>query len=369
MPAAERFEIRIPASKLLIAMLLIIIPICFAALFSLVQTDAALERTAGAHFKTVAQLSAAQVANFIHERVTEVRNLTITNVVVDAVAAANKKYQARSDAQIAATAAQIDKTWRTSAADPLVAEILATPASQFLRKHLQYDPLLLRITVTDIRGAVVASTHKTMNYFQADEQYWQDIYAEGRGAVSITDILYDDVTKSSYIGVGMPILEEGTNRFVGTLNALVDVSTFFPIVRQVQLGTTGRQMLVKDDGMVVAAPGVSAAAKMKSDEFGAIRDSLGTVSGRQTGYIVATLSSGGQIIGFADTGLKDDYPKLNWVVLAVQETHEAFASIRSADRILALMSVLGLLGVIFFGVYVYLHRQPSYEDIAQVAAH
>jgi hypothetical protein len=33
------------------------------------------------------------------------------------------------------------------------------------------------------------------------------------------------------------------------------------------------------------------------------------------------------------------------------------------------MSVLGLLGVIFFGVYVYLHRQPGYEDIAQVAAH
>jgi hypothetical protein len=364
---AERFEIRIPALKLLIAMLLIIIPICLAALFSLAQTDNALERTMGTHFKVVAQMSAAQVANFIHERVTEVRNLTIAFGVVDAVAAANKKYEGRSDAEIAGAAAKIDEIWNTPAADPLVREILSAPASRFLRKHQQYDPLLLRITVTDSRGAVVAATHKTVNYFQADEEYWQNTYANGRGAVSITDILYDEVTKSSYIGIGMPILEEGTNRLVGTLDALIEVAAISPILRQVQLGPTGHLMLVKDDGTVVAAPGISVAAKMKSDEYAAIRDALGTVSGLQTGYIVAGFRAARQVIGFADTGLKDDYPKLGWVVLAAQDTREAFASVRTADRILALMSVLGLAGVVLFGVYVTLHRRPAYADLAEVS--
>jgi hypothetical protein len=365
---AERFEIRIPASKLLIAMLLIVIPICLAGLFSLGQTDKALERASGTHFKTVAQISAAQVASFIHERVTAVRNLAISFAVADVVVAANKQYQGRSDAEIAAAAAKIDKTWNTPAADPLVREILSTPASRFLRKHQQYDPRLLRITVTDVRGAVVAATHKTLDYFQADEEYWQNIYANGRGAVSITQILYDDVTKSSYIGIGMPILEEATNRLIGTVDALVDVSSLFPIVREVQLGPTGRVMLVADDGTVVAAPGVSTAAKMKSDEYAAIRDALGTVSGRETGYLVADFRAGQQVIGFADTGLKDDYPKLGWVVLAAQDTREAFASVRAADRILTLMSVLGLAGVVLFGVYVYLHRRPTYADLAEVAA-
>jgi hypothetical protein len=365
---AERFEIRIPASKLLIAILLIIIPICLAGLFSFGQTDKALERTVGAHFKTIAQMSAAQLASFIHERVTAVRDLTIASSVIDAVVASDKKNQGRSDSEIAAAAAKIDKTWNTSAADPLVREILSTPASRFLRKHQQYDPLLLRITVTDIRGLVAAATHKTIDYFQADEEYWQNIYANGRGAVSITDILYDDVTKSSYIGIGMPILEEGTSRLLGTLDALVDVSTMFPIVRQVQLGSTGHVMLVKDDGTVIAAPGVSTTAKMHSDEYSAIRDTLGTVSGRQTGYIVAGLRAGRQVIGFADTGLKDDYPKLGWVVLAAEDTREAFAPVRTAERILALMSVLGLAGVVLFGVFIYLHRRPAYEDLAEVSA-
>ncbi len=147
----------------------------------------------------------------------------------------------------------------------------------------QYDPLLRRITVTDIRGAVVAATHKTIDYAQADEEYWQNIYADGRGAVSITDILYDDVTKASDIGIGMPILEEGTNQVVGTLDALVDVSTIFPILRQAQFGPSGRVMLVKSDGTVIAAPAVSTTAKLKSDEYAAVQDALGTVSGRNRG--------------------------------------------------------------------------------------
>jgi hypothetical protein len=364
----ERFEIRIGASKLLIAMLFIIVPICLAGLFSLAQTDRALGRIVGPQFKTITQMSAAQVARFIHERVIAVRDLAIASPVVDVVVGANKRYQGRSDTEVAATFAKIDQTWNTPAVDPLVREILSTPASRFLRRHQQYDPLLLRITVTDIRGAVVAATHKTIDYFQADEEYWQNIYANGRGAVSITDILYDDVTKASYIGIGMPILEEGANQFIGTLDALVDVSSISPILRQPQLGPTGRVMLVKGDGTVVAAPAVSTAAKMKSDEYAAIHDALGTVSGRQTGYIVANLGAGQQVIGFADTGLKDDYPKLNWVVLAAQDTSEAFAPVRAADWIPALMSVLGLAGVVLFGVYVFLHRRPAYADIAEVAA-
>jgi hypothetical protein len=365
---AERFEIRIPASKLLIAMLLIIIPICLVGLFSYGQTDQALERTVGTQFKTIAQMSAAQVAGFIHERVTAIRNLTIDSAVIDVVVSLDKKSQGQSETAIAEAAAKLDKIWNTPAAEPLVREILATPASRVLRKHQQYDPLLLRVTVTDIHGGVAAATHKTVDYFQADEEYWQNIYANGRGAVSITDILYDDVTKASYVGIGMPILEEGTNRFLGTLDALVDISNLFPIVRQAQLGPMGRVMLVKDDGTVIAAPGVSTRAKMQSDEYGAIRDKLGTVSGRQTGYIVAGLRTGRNVIGFADTGLKDDYPKLGWIVLVAQDTREAFAAVRSTERLLALMSVLGLVGVILFGVYVYLHRRPAYADLAEVAA-
>jgi hypothetical protein len=191
-------------------------------------------------------MSAAQVADFIHERVTEVRDLAIDLAVADAVDVANKKYQGRSDAEIATAAQRIEETWNTPADDALANEILSSRASrELLRKYQQFDPQLLRVTVTDIRGAVVAATHKPVKYFHADQEFWQSIYASGGGAVSITDILYDDLTNSNYVGIGMPILEEGTNRLIGVLEALVEVSTNLPIVRQVQLGDTGRLMIAK----------------------------------------------------------------------------------------------------------------------------
>ena len=364
---AERFEIRIPALKLLIAMLVTIIPVCFVALLSITRTDNALKRTIGSHFRAVALMSAGQVADFIHERVMEVRDLAISLAVADAVDAANKKYLGRSDAEIDTAAQRIEETWNTVAVNPLASEILSSGASRLLRKYQQFDPQLLRATVTDMRGGVVAATHKPVKYFHADQEFWQSIYASGGGAVSITDVLYDNVTKSNYIGIGMPILEEGTNRLIGVMEALVEVSANLPILRQVQLGNTGRLMLVKDDGTVVGAPGIPTGAKMKSDEFAALRDALGTASGLHTGYIVATLTSGSQLIGFANTGLKDDYSKLGWVVLAVQDSREAFASVNTVDRLLAIMSILGLGGVVVFGVYVSSHRSPSYVDLAEAS--
>jgi len=99
---------------------------------TIARTDNALKRTIGSHFRAVAQMSAAQVADFIHERVTEVRDLAIDLAVADAVDVANKKYQGRSDAEIATAAQRIEETWNTPADDALANEILSSRASREL---------------------------------------------------------------------------------------------------------------------------------------------------------------------------------------------------------------------------------------------
>ncbi len=226
-----------------------------------------------------------------------------------------------------------------------------------MRRHLDLDRRILRITATDGKGAVVAATHKTLDYYQADEEYWQNIYAQGRGAISLTDILYDDVTKSNYIGVGVPVVEEASSQFIGTVDALVDVSTIFPLVNRIQFGPTARTMLVKDDGTVISAPNIELSMKLKSEEYEAVRDALGSLQGRQTGYLAAGMRSGTRLlIGFADTGLKQDYRNLGWVVMVRQEAREASAPLRVIGNFAYLMVVLGLLMVTLVAVYFFSHR-------------
>ena len=367
MPKEEKFELRVSLPKLLIGLLLTVVPISVLGLYSITQSQKSLERTIGHYFKTIAEGTAVETAHFITDRVTDVGVIAAQPAIIEAVLASNRSYQGMTDAAIAAKIEKIDKTWNTTAADSIVKEMLATRASRLLRRDHDLDPRILRITVTDAKGANAAMSHKTLDYYQADEEYWQNIYAQGRGAISVTDILYDEATKSNYIGIGFPVFEEGSSQFIGTLDALVDVSAIFPIVNQVRIGSSGRTILVKEDGTVISAPDANLAMKLKSDEHAAMQEALRTSQGREIGYVVADIRGSGQnLIGFADTGLKRNFGKLGWIILVCQNTSEAFAPIRTVARLLAFMSLLGLVMVIMVAAWFALHRKQPLTEIGDL---
>jgi hypothetical protein len=364
----DKLEVRIPIQKLLIASVLTIIPISVAGLYSITHSDAELEQAIGESYQTIARSSAAEVSQVIHELVRSVGSIAVESAILDAVNASNGAYQGQSDQSIAARIQSIDKAWLTPAAERIVNGILNSTASKLLRRHRTVDGRFLRITVTDAKGATVAATHKTIDYYQADEKYWQDIYAEGKGAISVTDILFDEITKSFYVGIGAPILEEGTSRFLGTVDALVDVSGIFPVVNRVQLGNTSRAIIVKDDGTIIAAPHVNLAEKAKSEEYQAAEEEIHAPESPGNGYLVTAIRGGPQtLIAYADTGLRRDYRNLGWVVLVAQDASEAFAPIRVAGRLIALMSLLGFGMVTLLAVYFALHREREFDEIGEIA--
>ncbi len=364
--AANSLELRISFKRLLIGLLVTVVPISLAGLYAITRSDHELQRTVGTHFKIFAEAVAWEVSQFVHDRVLDTGKMAAAGAVVEAVSAANRAWEAMSEQAIADRIKKIEEQWPTPASEPAVRQILSSRASLELRKLRDLDPRFLRITVTDARGATVAATHKTLDYFQADEEYWQAIYAQGRGAVSLTDILYDPVTKANYIGIGVPVVEPGTGRFIGTLDALVDVSSLFRVVNQAHPPLNLRTVLVKDDGTVIASPEATLSANLKSAELLAVRDALTSVAGRQTGYLVTEVPEmGRRLIGFADTGLKEDYKNLGWVVLVSQDAREAFASIRLVGRLTAFLAAVGLALVTLLVVYFSLHRPVVYEPLRE----
>jgi hypothetical protein len=72
------------------------------------------------------------------------------------------------------------------------------------------------------------------------------------------------------------------------------------------------------------------------------------------------------LIGFADTGLKRNFPKLGWIVLVGQNTSEAFAPIRTVERLLAFISVLGLVMVTIVAAWFALHRKQPITEIGEL---
>jgi hypothetical protein len=235
-----------------------------------------------------------------------------------------------------------------------------------LRRKLITQPAFARVTVTDMRGATVAATHKTLDYYQADEQYWQDIYMTGRGAVSLTDVLYDDASRTYYIGVGVPIVDV-QNKVLGTLDALVDISSLFPLLHQPELGPEGHLELVKSDGSVIAGTRkVSLADRIQSQDWAAIRDAESRFVDHSSGYLRASFPGGRDtLLAFADTGLKDEYRKLDWFIVASQDASALLADSLLTQFIIMAIALLTLAGVVFLAVYFTLHTQSEIDEIEE----
>lgn len=361
---AKPFEFRITGKKLITALLVTVVPISIAALYASTEAGNSAERAAGRYIETVAKAVAVQVSHRIHEKVVEAALMASDAAVHRLVRESNLQYQRVSDDIILERLLAKDKIWNTPEGRDLVEQTMANPASEALRRKMTVDPSFLRITVTDWKGATVAASHKTLDYYQADEEYWQDIYFYGRGVVSITDVLYDDATQHNYIGVGVPVVDE-SNTIIGTLDALVDISALSSLTSRSDLGSGGVVALAKGDGTLVASSEtLSVTDQIRSPEVDAFLDAKDSFQGRASGHFRASFPNGREAyVAFARTGLREQYKRLDWIVVAAEDVLETTLS--GVQILIMGIALLSLACVVFLIVYLALHRQSEIEEVEE----
>jgi preprotein translocase subunit SecG len=335
----DRLEVRVSLTKLLLALLIIIVPLSIIGLVLTQRSDKALDNAVGSNFKTMAQLYAGQVTQFIRERITDVMGLANDSTIVNAVS---------------------NNTGKKS---PQVA--LDSSASQILRLHKSLDPRFLSIVATNADGTVVASSsQRPAQTSYAQDAQWQAVYNNGQGATKISAIVDDPFTKSYYANIGVPVTDQ-TGKTVGVINAAVNLTDVLAPFRQDQIGNGAKVALVNDDGNIVSAPNADVFARIKSQEFDYVHDALGTNQGSQSGWVAATLARGPYIVGYASTGLKQTFPNMGWVVTVTQEEHQAAAPIRQLERFALAMVILALFMLTLLCVYYYLHRTQKFTHMEE----
>jgi len=366
--ALDRFEVRVSIQKVLLGLVLVIVPLSIVGLVLTTRSDSALDASIGSHLKTMAQMYSNNLSHEVSDRVSAVKLIAADPGVVEAVTAANRAYQNQNEAAISDKLDKAEKTWETPQAAPAVKSLLTSKPSETLRHYHEMDQQMLRITVTDERGVPIAATAKPSRYTLTTFGPWQSVYNGGKGAVSISNILFDEPTKAYFVDIGVPVTEAGTGQLAGVALASVNISPLLASFQQDTIGNGWKAYLVNSDGTVVSGPRTDVFARARSDEFAAIGDSLGSLEGRQTGYVTADLQSGRHIVGFSDTGLDKTYKNLAWTVLISQDEHEATAPIRSLSLFAIVMVVLALFMVTLLAVYYALHRKQQFADIEEAAS-
>jgi len=360
----DSLEFRASLQKLLVALMLILVPLTVFGFYVALQGDNHIRQATGENFRSLTLTAADSASQFVAASVKDVSVIANDPGSMQAVAVANHEYDHLSDDTVSAKIAAIDQSWETPKADALSLKILTSDLARHLRRLRELNPTLLKVTVADAAGATVAATDRPAHYSLNDPQLWRELSARGRGAIRISDLRYDDQDRLFYLSIGYPIQQEGTGRFIGVVTATVNLSPLFERLNRHQIGHTGRLFLVRDDGTVIEAPGVTPSMKIRSEEYVAIHDALGSLHGRQTGYLFATLANGqSYLIGFADAGLKDAYPNLPWIVLASQEAREVTGPVRNMIAFALLVMILALLMLSLLAAYVVLHTKQRLEDI------
>ena len=340
----DRLEVRVSITKLLLALMVLIVPLSITGLILTQQSDKSLDNVIGTDFKTMAEMFSNEVSQFMQDRVHDVVALSSDPAIVQAVTDGN-----RSSANKNAAAAGIS----------------TGSASQALRRRRDLDPRFLRLVATAESGAVVAATHKPAVASYAQNEIWQAAFNNGQGGIKVSNILSDELSKSYYVTIGVPISDLASNATIGVLSAAVDITGLLSRFHQHQISNGARAALVSEDAYIISSPDTDVFARRQSQEFAAIRDSVGLPQGSQSGWAIPTLQSGRHIIGYAGTGLKKTYDNLGWFTLVSQEERQAAAPIRTLGQFALLMVVLGFCMLTLLAVYYYLHRTQSFAHLAQ----
>jgi hypothetical protein len=360
----DTLEFRTSLQKLLVGLILILVPLTVFGFYVALQGDSHVRQVVGEQFRSITLTSAEFTSDFIAGSVRDVSVVANSPTLIQAVISANRQYENLSEEAVRGKAEAIEQTWNGVEGDGLSRNILASDLARQLRRVRELNPKLLKLTVADAIGATVAATDRPSHYFQTDREYWRALSSQRQNTIHVTDLRYDDQNRLYYISIAYPILQEGTGRFIGAVIAMADISPLFMQLNRRQIGRTGRLFLVRDDGIVVEAPGVTPSMRIKSEEYTAIRDALGNLRGREAGYIFATLSKGqAYVIGFADTGLRGAYPNLPWIVMASQEAREVIGPVRNMTAFALFVMILALLMLTLLAAYVFLHRKQELEDI------
>lgn len=178
--------------------------------------------------------------------------------------------------------------------DPLLQEILRNPASDSLNRYAAQHPLVAEIFITDGAGRVVASTGKTSDYDQSDEEWWTVGTSLPEGGMWTGALKFDESAEVFSLDLVIPLHRGGL--LTGVIKVVMNVSTMFQRLRPLPDEEGGRLEILLSDGTVLARSGESdydaLKAKLDPDSLLCVRvgrngwtiTGQGTEQERMTGF-------------------------------------------------------------------------------------
>jgi hypothetical protein len=333
-----------------------------AALMVLGTGQAQLRDAYGLQLSETAQQAAATVDSYVFRRIIDVSILARVPEVQAAASAGSKM------PLDVAKARELDAAWTAQpGATAARSGILDNPASQFLRDIVANDQIYREIIVADREGRLVAASSASSDYIQSDEAWWKEAFNDGtRGLVSVSDVMWDESTKSHALEIAVPVTERPGERLVGVLKVVADARELLAVAAGVKSSSSGESFLIREDGTIVFSKrGVGGQAQFFAADLFRERMKSYKAGDPQFRLNFSARDQGGRsyLVGIAPCQLGTSYPHLAWMVAVTQAEEDVFAPARA--QMWRLLALFGLIAAVVLGVAVWFSVRLSAPPVGK----
>jgi hypothetical protein len=162
-----------------------------------------------------------EVRRVLQMRMALVSTLAADPLIVDAVAACNRDNADLPHADIV----RLDAAWQEATGlNEFMRSLLTNECAEYLLDFQEANDGFPEIFITDQKGLIVATTNRTSDYYQADEDWWVRGYDAGRGRSYYGELEYDESAHAEAIAIYVPVRDPGTARAIGVIKAVCDVT-------------------------------------------------------------------------------------------------------------------------------------------------
>lgn len=195
-----------------------------------------LNRDTTENLQTLADAQARLIGDILTNEVETLQVMTHNDIIHQALDQGDfAAYDSTNLAAIQKLLSDLDEQWQqVDEQDPLVRSRLDSAAAAELTDLQRSSANNAEVFITDQYGAVVAATGKTSDFNQADEQWWQAAYNQGRGGVYIGLPEFDESSQTFGVNLALPIYDDAdpvrvagvlrsTYSFAGLTNLLLTI--------------------------------------------------------------------------------------------------------------------------------------------------
>ncbi|MCL4528945.1 MAG: GAF domain-containing protein [Chloroflexi bacterium] len=232
----------------------------------------------------------------------------------------------------------LDQEWKNADAannnsDPLVARVLSDPLSAELLKFQAKYPENVEVFLTDLPGVSIATTDRTSDYLQSDEDWWQAAYKNGE---YIGQPEFDASSKVLSMNMAVAVKSPYSNQVVGVLRTTVNINALGNVLSAGLFGKTGQTSIFLPDGQQIKlVPTDSGKYELTVEKAGT---DITALLGTSEKYQVAPLDNVPSVVSMASVSTPGSSEEskfiknLGWYVVTQEDQEEAFQPITAQTQ-------------------------------------